>query len=347
MPDKDIIKYIQNPELINNSVPEQLKHLINKYPFYQAAHFILLKYLKNKKSAEYSDQLIKSSIHISDRDLLFKFLNTEFEVISEKTVVKEEINQTEPETQNDAQDTEEQLKEVDKEKKLLKNQNVKRKINDTIEGMGENISETISSQLEFSVLKKKDKLEYPSEIYFIDEERNGTNNILTIDAMPDEIKKLRKKKDILQIEETDETQDIEIKADREIEQSTLSEDPFELIENDDVYKEENNNESVSGGHFDIKEYDDGSVNQKDDLISRFLEKKPRIRPKEPSGEIEDISQKSVEEDSNLLSETLIKVYIEQGLFEKAIESYRKLSLKYPEKNAYFASRIKILEEKIN
>lgn len=347
MPDKDIVKYIQNPELINNSIPEQLKQLITKYPFYQPAHFILLKHLKNKNLAEYNNQLVKSSIHISDRDLLFKFLNTEFEPASDKSANKEEINEAKPETQNDVHDTEKLANELNKEKKLLKNQNVKRKINDSIEGMGENISETISSQLEFSVLKKKDKLEYPSEIYFIDEERNGTNNILTIDATPDDIKKLRKKKDILQIEQTNDNQDAEIKADRETEQSTLSEDPFELIDNDEVYQEENNNKSASGEHFDINQYDDGSVNEKDDLISRFLEKKPRIQPKEPSGEIEDISQKSVEEDSNLLSETLIKVYIEQGLFEKAIESYRKLSLKYPEKNAYFASRIKILEEKIN
>jgi hypothetical protein len=35
------------------------------------------------------------------------------------------------------------------------------------------------------------------------------------------------------------------------------------------------------------------------------------------------------------------------LYHKALDVYKKLSLKYPEKSTYFASQIKYLELKVN
>ena len=212
--------------------------------------------------------------------------------------------------------------------------------------MGENISETISSQLEFAVLKEKDKLEYPSEIYFIEEERSGKNNVITIDADPEDIKKIRKKKDILQIDESIKKEPARNEGSESLDKEK-DDDVFELIETEDIEKKKEN-KAKKNEYFDINHYaDESELNNGNDLITQFIEKNPRIKAKEVDEEIKDISEKSVEEDKNLLSETLIKVYIKQGLFEKAIESYRKLILKYPEKNAYFASQIKILEDKIN
>ncbi len=324
MNQSEIIKYINNPNLLVNCDLDQLKNLINNFPFFQTAHILYLKALLIQDKQQFKKQLSISSIYISDRDLLFKLLNQEVVVGEETIEVEDKVGSK---------------SEIKEDKFLLKDRNVKRKINDSFEGMGENISETISSQIEFSTVKEKDKLEYSSEIYFIEEERDGRNNIITIDADPEIIKKLNEQKDILQLDEEElEKQRKEIKSNNE-----SKEEPFELMQLDDINKKEKKN---TEGYFDISVYESEEA-IKDDLISKFIKENPRIETKEFEEEIDDISIESVKEDSNLLSETLIKVYIKQGLFEKAIESYQKLSLKYPEKNTYFASQIKILEEKLN
>ncbi len=48
--------------------------------------------------------------------------------------------------------------------------------------------------------------------------------------------------------------------------------------------------------------------------------------------------------NDFVTETLAKIFIKQSMYKEAIASYKKLSLKYPEKNAYFASRIKEIIE---
>ena len=57
-------------------------------------------------------------------------------------------------------------------------------------------------------------------------------------------------------------------------------------------------------------------------------------------------QDQILEDDEFLTETLAKIYIKQGRYAKAIEIIRKLSLKNPKKNRYFADQIRFLEKLI-
>ena len=60
----------------------------------------------------------------------------------------------------------------------------------------------------------------------------------------------------------------------------------------------------------------------------------------------EMAVNSITKEEGLASESLADIYIKQGKYEKAIEMYRKLSLRNPQKNAYFARKIEeVLKDK--
>ena len=61
---------------------------------------------------------------------------------------------------------------------------------------------------------------------------------------------------------------------------------------------------------------------------------------------EEETMKEEEEDDSCFTETLAKIYVKQQRYSKALEIIKKLSLKYPKKNAYFADQIRFLEKLI-
>ena len=79
--------------------------------------------------------------------------------------------------------------------------------------------------------------------------------------------------------------------------------------------------------------------KKEALIDKFIENNPKIEPLAKDKKIAVPVSKN-KQDSSLMTETLAKVYLEQKKYENAIQAYRILSLKYPEKSGFFADQIK-------
>ncbi|XOL40223.1 hypothetical protein KCTC32420_00591 [Aequorivita nionensis] len=98
--------------------------------------------------------------------------------------------------------------------------------------------------------------------------------------------------------------------------------------------------------------------QKDDrerkfeLIDKFIQERPKIippnienttkkeEPKSPSPTFQQPSE-------SLMTETLAKVYLQQKNYKKAIQAYKILILKNPEKSGFFADQIRAIEKLIN
>lgn len=81
------------------------------------------------------------------------------------------------------------------------------------------------------------------------------------------------------------------------------------------------------------------------LIDRFIENNPKIPPAGNTAQNKGNLAKSVVLKKNeLMTETLARVYLEQKKYKKAIQAYKILSLKYPEKSGFFADQIKAVKK---
>nr|WP_072989872.1 hypothetical protein [Pseudozobellia thermophila] len=82
--------------------------------------------------------------------------------------------------------------------------------------------------------------------------------------------------------------------------------------------------------------------KKFELIDKFIAENPKISPNKEAPKVAIADSVKIDK-KELMTETLAKVYLEQKKYKKAIQAYKILSLKYPEKSGFFADRIKAVE----
>ena len=81
----------------------------------------------------------------------------------------------------------------------------------------------------------------------------------------------------------------------------------------------------------------------EEIIDRFLQEEDlRI----VAGEEEVVLQPELDDDDEVVTEELAEIYLAQGLRDKSVAIYRKLSLRNPEKSVYFAELIGKIENNI-
>ena len=83
----------------------------------------------------------------------------------------------------------------------------------------------------------------------------------------------------------------------------------------------------------------------EDLIDEFLSTNPRISPldkRDKDAVVPVVQSESSELVTGLVTETLARLYAEQGHAAKAIQAYEILKLRVPEKSLIFAARIEAL-----
>ncbi len=100
-----------------------------------------------------------------------------------------------------------------------------------------------------------------------------------------------------------------------------------------VEREEENKESESEEH----------RQRKFELIEEFISKNPKIKPAKISSK-SNLAEQGLTAPESLMTETLARVYLEQKNYKKAIQAYKILILKNPEKSGFFADQIRAIEK---
>lgn len=85
------------------------------------------------------------------------------------------------------------------------------------------------------------------------------------------------------------------------------------------------------------------------LIERFIQQSVQAAPAKKAEFYTPqlAAKRSLEDHSDLVSETLAKVYEAQGNYTKALAAYQRLALKHPDKSTYFAALSKAVEAKMS
>lgn len=98
---------------------------------------------------------------------------------------------------------------------------------------------------------------------------------------------------------------------------------------------------------------EGNSDDADEIINTFLEqgnKAEQIAPLIPPSAVSEETVKKpqanelLESEDELFTETLARMYIKQGKFERAERILRQIYLEFPEKSGYFAEQLNFLEK---
>nr|WP_321243950.1 hypothetical protein [uncultured Psychroserpens sp.] len=301
---------LQNPQHITDEQTSELHDLSIQYPYFQSARALYLKGLKNNDSYKYNQELKTTAAYTTDRSILFDFITSEiFNQNEISQVIKQNSEHLKDITVND-------LDDISVNKSVTIDDALKQHIKNTEGVLDPNLFEQ--------------KINPDDVAHFLSlPETTPEQVIIDIDAKHI----VEKPEDILQIGKPLEFAKEETHSFTE----WLKITSFKPIDRDEskTVSEEKNRES--------REEKSTSINKNFDLIDKFLENNPKIvPPKELKKTNTDASDKVPHD--GLMTETLARIYLEQNNYGKAIQSYKILSLKYPEKSGFFADQIKAVKE---
>ncbi len=331
-----ILELIAHPERFTKETSAQLKTLVDKYPYFQTAHLLYIKNLQKTDAVEFSKKLQKAAAHIADRTILHTYLNGEtwMNITTEK-----------PKEENKPPVVKVVAKKEEPKKIVAKK---------PIEEKKPSIAEKVNERIAKIEKTKKETKQPEAEIVFAEIADENQNNDIELIETDDESAVFELIDDIEVVAVSDDQKEVAketlaervlrevAKKKKELNEKSLYKntqlfDKKDIIEIDDSFELDETKEDYNDLPIDKKQQI-----TKRELINRFIENADKHGPIRliETDDFIDTNIANEEETDDFPTETMAKIYAKQQYYNKAIETYKKLSLKYPEKKTYFASQIK-------
>ena len=344
----DYTYLINKPDAINEKQTETLDKVLEEFPYFQSARALQLKGLYNQNSFKYNGALKVTAAHTTDRTVLFDFITSDiFTAIQKKLYDKKtleildiKVHDSELISVEEIQPTKTKLEESIltsiKEATPIEIEFIKKEVEERVEPI---------TKLEQSILTSI-KEATPIEVEFIKKEVEERVEPTT--KLEQSILTSIKEASPIEVEENKKEAEEHLEIGKPLDFSNSEKHSFQewlqLSQTQPIVRE-----IIDENILETRIMDE-EKRKKAALIDKFIETSPKISPVKhgiPSTVSFDLNK---EDNSYLMTETLARVYLEQKKYQKAIQAYEILILKYPEKSSFFASHIsdiKILQQNNN
>ncbi|QKX04239.1 hypothetical protein HN014_04710 [Aquimarina sp. TRL1] len=344
MNNKELTYLFKHPTELSRLQTDELEKIIAEFPYFQSVRSLWLKGLKDQGSFRYNQALKTTAAYTTDRSVLFDFITSPvfLKNTSSTEAHNDDIEVNEPE-------------EVSSLEKISIDDAVTMKIEE---------AEHVLNPLLFT-----DK---SSENTGTENKEEKTEESFSAQELTSQISESEAEHPISESEQEKNT-DIQQSADHTNEE-TLTQTPLEFDKKEthsfaewlkltaitpinrtskeitSSKQKSEEKEEISETNTTLDEEKTSSTSEtesikksKFELIDKFIESAPKIKPANKNAPARNLAKDNPIAPDELMTETLARVYLAQKNYKKAIQAYKILILKNPEKSGFFADQIRSIK----
>ena len=307
---KELTYLLQKPEAVTASQVDMLSSAITEYPYFQPLRALYLKGLKQKESHKYNNALKVSAAHTADRSVLFDYITSD---VFNQNEISQQIKQNI-----------EHIKAI--EVKFADDISINKSV--TIDDALKAQIKATEGVLDPNLFKEKPIHKQNLEL----KSPTIEDSIIAVDVKnitPEKQLKIGEPLEFDKSENHSFTEWLKITSFKPIVRIEVAVESD--IETDSI------NET-------LEKETSPPLQDKLAIIDKFISENPKIKPVSDNAPKPNLINNDDAVSDSLMTETLARIYLEQKNYDKAIQSYKILSLKYPEKSSFFAHQIKLVKE---